>query len=126
MLREKLAFKASTLSFMKSKPRKRSQNQTSNLAAKIQRLCLAKIKMMPPIAIIGNAKADIEKSPKPSCATMMEDTVVPILAPIIMPIAFVSCSTPAPTNHSKIRETRLLLWRRAVARVPVMIDLKAL
>ena len=88
-------------------------------------LFLAKIKIIHQIAMIGSAKADILNSPKPSHATTIEETVVPIFAPMITPIALDSWSTPAPTNQSKIKDTRLLLCSSAVARVPVTIDLKA-
>jgi hypothetical protein len=88
-------------------------------------LFFAKIKTIHQMAMIGRANVDILNSPKPSPATTIEETVVPIFAQMITPIAFESCNTPAPTNQRRMSETKLLLWSSAVAHVPVTIDLNA-
>lgn len=122
-LRSKLALIASTLSFIKSSHRKSNQNQTSNFARLIFLLSLTKMSVSQPIAIIGSANAEILKSPNQKNATSSDETVVPILAPIITPIPFDNAITHAHVNASTNKDTRLLLWRRAVDRVPVKIEL---
>jgi len=89
-------------------------------------LFFAKIKSNHPTAIIGNANAEIENLSNPSNATIRDEAVVPILAPMMMPIALLRCKTPAQTNPKRIRETKLLLCKSEVASVPVRIDFQVL
>jgi hypothetical protein len=80
---------------------------------------------IPPTATIGMAKAEIENSPNHNKATYNAQSVVPILAPMMTPIAFGSAITPAPTNQRRSREIKLLLCNTDVTNDQVVTDLIA-
>ena len=72
--------------------------------------------------IRGKAKLSIF-SLNPNVATIHAVKVVPILEPIITPMAFSMLSTPAPTNAKTMSETAELLCKTAVTREPLPIAL---
>lgn len=70
----------------------------------------------------GRAKLSIFNL-NPKMATIQAVKVVPMLEPIITPMAFSILITPAPTKASTMRETAELLCRMAVTNVPLPIAL---
>lgn len=121
-VRSKVALIASTLSFMKSNPKKRSQNHTSSFA---QFSCFSlklKINASHQIAIIGKAIADILKLPNPITAASNGSIGDQIFAQKINQIAFFNASTPAPAKARVSNDNKLLLWRILVVQNHVKID----
>lgn len=100
-------------------------NATNNFAHWTSVLFLINIIAIPAIATIGRAKAVTENSPNHNQAMRTAVVVVPILAPIITPIALVNSITPAPTNQIRRIETRPLLCNKDVIHVPVKTDIHA-
>ena len=77
---------------------------------------------MPPMPISGKANPSIFIL-NPRVAIIQAVRVVPMLEPIITPMAFSILIIPAPTKASTIRETAELLCKMDVASDPLPIAL---
>jgi len=107
--RSKLALIASTLSFIKSNPRNRSPNPTSNFAHCSFFSLRLNINASHQTAIMGSAKAEILKLPKPIKAANNGNIGDQIFAQKMSQIAFFKARTPAPANARMSRDNKLLL-----------------
>gem|GEM_PF-5313792 len=124
--RSKLAFSASTLSFIKPIPINSKPNQTNNFPIHLSFSFLFPSNIMiPPTQMIGRAKADILNSQNHKYETKIELTVVHILAQIITQILFCNEISHAPKNHSNNKVTRELLCRTQVTTVHILSDFTA-
>jgi len=116
--------RASTLSFIKSSHKKMNPKPTiifeicCNLDGHI-------INKRDPIPIIGRANASIWKL-NHRIAITHGVSVVPILAPITTPNAFITPNTPAPTKPSVIIVATVLLCSTMVCMIPTNMLLKRL
>lgn len=120
-VRSNVSLMTATLSFIQSNPTNKSQNQTSNLAARNRFSFLRKIIPNHQIAIRGNARSDILNSPNQISAAKRGNMGDQMFAPKITQMALWSCITPAPTKARINKLTRLLLCMTVVVHVHVQI-----
>jgi len=110
--------------FMNESPRKRRLNPTmislmSRVLPFFERL------ITKPTAISGTARMDMSAE-KPKSAIIQAVNVVPMLAPIITPMAWVRVRIPAFTKLTTITVVALDDWITAVTPSPVTTPLKGL
>ncbi len=117
-------WRASTLPFIKSNHKNNNQNHTIIFATCCRFSDFRNIKLIPPTAIIGKAKADILNSPNPIRAASRGSIGDQTFAHNNNQIPLLSAKIPAPAKAKISKDSRVLLCKRLVVQNHVKIDFR--